>query len=272
MDLSEFRIANVVPRGQPLLPIFEGWFNNPDGTVTASWGYFNMNTEETFHVPIGPDNFIEPSEFDGAQPTYFYPAPSERGTRRRHESAFAVTVPGDFSGQVVWTIRFRGATIRSPSSFGTDAYEMLNLESSTSAPVSPRMRIADSAPARGRVGPTAGPVTVPVGGSLPLELGLDLLGREDSIVTWYHHQGPGEVTFVEKEFLVEGAGEGELELRTLATFSEPGDYVLRATALETRSSFGAALLLDQRLPARHGNSVTQGRSRFFFLQSFAFSV
>jgi hypothetical protein len=79
-------------------------------------------------------------------------------------------------------------------------------------------------------------VTVAVGGSLPLELGLDLLGRQNSIVTWYHHQGPGEVTFAQREFEVEGAGEGEFELQTLATFSEPGDYVLRATALETRSA------------------------------------
>lgn len=236
VDFSEFRIANVVPRDQPLAPIFEGWFFNPDGTKTASWGYFNMNTEETFNIPLGPNNFVEPAEFDGLQPTYFLPAPSERGRNRRHESTFAITVPGDYDGQITWTIRMRGMTLSSPSSFGTDAYEMLNVESSTSAPVSPMMRIADSAPMRGRVGPTAGPVTVAVGGSLPLELGLDLLGRQNSIVTWYHHQGPGEVTFAQREFEIEGAAEGEFELQTLATFSEPGDYVLRATALETRSA------------------------------------
>ncbi len=233
-DFSEFRIANVVAHGEPVVPVFEGWFPNPDGTMTASWGYFNMNTEETFHIPLGLDNFIEPADLDGVQPTYFIPAPSDRGRRRRHESAFAVTVPGDFEGQVVWTLTAGDITIESPSSFGSDAYEMMNIESSTSAPVAPLMRVADSAPGRGRLGPIAGPVTVPVGASLPLEVWLDLLGRDASLVSWYHHQGPGEVTFAQREFEVEGTG--ELELQTLATFSEAGDYVLRVTALETLSS------------------------------------
>ncbi len=234
VDFSEFRIANVVPRGQPVIPVFEGWFTNPDGTKTASWGYFNMNTQETFHVPLGPDNFVEPAEFDGLQPTYFMPAPDDRGRRRRHESAFAITVPGDYEGQITWTLTARGITAASPSSFGSEAYEMLNLESATSAPVAPLMRIADSPVGRGRVGPTAGPVTVSVGESLPLEAWLDLLGRESSIVTWYHHQGPGEVTFQQQQFEVEATG--EVELQTLATFSEPGEYVLRLTALESLSS------------------------------------
>ena len=233
-DFSEFRTANVVAHGEPVVPVFVGWFPNPDGTMTASWGYFNMNTEETFHIPLGSDNFIEPAELDGVQPTYFIPAPSDRGRRRRHESAFAVTVPDDFEGQVVWTLTAGDITIESPSSFGSDAYEMMNIESSTSAPVAPLMRVADSAPGRGRLGPIAGPVTVSVGASLPLEVWLDLLGRDASLVSWYHHQGPGEVTFAQREFEVEGTG--ELELQTLATFSEAGDYVLRVTALETLSS------------------------------------
>ncbi len=234
VDFSEFRIANVVPRGQPLIPVFEGWFNNPDGTRTASWGYFNLNTEELFHVPLGPDNFVEPAEFDGMQPTYFLPAPDDRGRRRRHESVFAVTVPGDYQGQVTWTLRVRGLTIESPSSFGSEAYEMLNIESATSSPVSPLMRVADSPVGRGRVGPVAGPVTVAVGESLPLELWLDLLDRERTIVDWYHHQGPGEVTFAQQESVVDATG--EVELQTLATFSEPGEYMLRVTALENPSA------------------------------------
>ena len=233
VDFSEFRIANVVPHGQPLIPVFEGWYPNPDGTKTASWGYFNMNTEETFNVPLGPDNFVEPARFDGQQPTYFMSAPSDRGRRRRHESVFAVTVPGDFDGQVVWTLRAKGLTVKSPSSFGSDAYEMLNLESATSSPVAPMLKVGDGSAKRGRVGPMAGPVTVSVGESLSLEVSLDLLGREKSLVAWYHHQGPGEVTFSRREFEVEG---DEVQLQTEATFSEPGEYMLRVTALESPSS------------------------------------
>ena len=233
-DFSEFRIANVVPHGQPLIPYFEGWYHNPDGTKTASFGYFNMNTEETFDIPLGPDNFVEPREYDGFQPTHFMPAPSERGRNRRHESVFIITVPGDFEGQLTWTLTAQGLTIPGESSIDSDAYEMLNIESATSAPVSPLMRVGDSPVRRGRGGPTAGPVTVAVGESLPLDLWLDLLDREGSLVTWYHHQGPGEVTFAQERFEVDATG--EVELQTLATFSEPGDFVLRVTALETLSS------------------------------------
>jgi hypothetical protein len=235
VDWSEFRIANVVPHGQPLVPYTEGWFTNADGTKTASFSYFNLNTEETFDIPLGPDNFIEPRELDGRQPTHFLPASSERGRNRRHESTFTVTVPGDFEGQVVWTLRAHGVSASASSLFGSTAHDMFDLETASDAPVAPIMRIADSEPRRGRNGPTAGPVTVRVGQSLPLELRLDLLGREKSVVNWYHHQGPGEVTFVQSRFDVT-ADEGEAVLATLATFSQAGEYVLRATAIETTAA------------------------------------
>ena len=31
--------------GQSVSPSFEGWFENPDGTFSLSWGYFNRNYE-----------------------------------------------------------------------------------------------------------------------------------------------------------------------------------------------------------------------------------
>ena len=34
--------------GGPVIPIFEGWFPNPDGTYQLCFGYFNTNTIETF--------------------------------------------------------------------------------------------------------------------------------------------------------------------------------------------------------------------------------
>ena len=33
--------------GGPVIPIFEGWFPNPDGTYQLCFGYFNTNTIET---------------------------------------------------------------------------------------------------------------------------------------------------------------------------------------------------------------------------------
>ena len=50
--------------GRPIVPVFEGWFQNEDGTYTLSFGYASFNLEEALHIPLGPDNFVEPSEFD----------------------------------------------------------------------------------------------------------------------------------------------------------------------------------------------------------------
>ena len=37
--------------GGPVVPIFEGWFPNPDGSYQLCFGYFNTNTVETFDIP-----------------------------------------------------------------------------------------------------------------------------------------------------------------------------------------------------------------------------
>ena len=53
-------IANILPSGQPVIPIFESWIPNPDGTIQFSFGYINLNSKEALDIPVGPDNFIEP--------------------------------------------------------------------------------------------------------------------------------------------------------------------------------------------------------------------
>lgn len=232
---SPFRLSNVLPSGQLIIPVFEGWYRNADGTKTLSWGYFNMNSEDTIDIPVGPNNYIEPSEYDGVQPTHFMAAPTERGRRNRHESVFTVTVPGDYEQDVIWTLRIQGQTIPSLASATHGAYEMLDVESSTSAPVAAVLGFeANGAKGRGRSGPTVGPLTVRAGEPLPLRASVDLRSRPSSRVSWYHHQGPGEVVFSQRETDVEGSG--EIEVMTTATFSEAGDYVLRVTALERLSA------------------------------------
>ena len=99
--------------GQPVVPLYDGWFENPDGTYGICFGYFNLNTEEVVDVPLGPDNFIEPAEFDGLQPTHFESVPA--GGYRRHFCVFSVAVPEDFGdGRVVWTLRSSGETVSTP--------------------------------------------------------------------------------------------------------------------------------------------------------------
>lgn len=240
-------IAPVREAGQPVIPIFEGWFPNADGTVTLSFEYFNLNSREALDVPLGLGNFIEPSEFDGVQPTHFHPAPE--CCNRRHLSAFSVIVPGGFEGDVVWTLTTAGQTYSVPGRALHEAYRMDDLEAFTISPVAAEVRFdpdPDGPTGQGRSGITHGPVSATVGDPLPLSVWVDpqpasatlvvgtydgeqMAPRTSSIVRWYHHQGPGRVIFSQPESLLEG---GPGEVTTTATFSEPGDYVLRIWAIE----------------------------------------
>ena len=96
-------------RGQNISPSFEGWMPNPDGTFEIYFGYFNRNFEERLHIPVGPDNNVEPGGPDRGQPTYFFP--------RRNLNVFTVTVPADFGDDdIVWTVTANGKTERAYAS------------------------------------------------------------------------------------------------------------------------------------------------------------
>src|SRR3954466_2053930 len=89
--------------GQNVVPVFEGWERNPDGSFNMVFGYMNRNYEEDLDVPVGPDNHFEPGTPDQGQPTHFYP--------RRQQFVFKVSVPKDWGKKdLVWTLNVRGKT------------------------------------------------------------------------------------------------------------------------------------------------------------------
>jgi hypothetical protein len=227
-DDSPLALANILPSGQPVIPIFESWYPNPDGTIAFSFGYINLNSEEALDIPLGPDNLIEPRKFDGFQPTHFEVAPKAQARFGRHQSVFIVTVPKDFKGDVVWTLRVRGQSYSSPARATREEYGIEDLESLTEAPVAARLKFGSLA-GRGRNAFVAGPLKAAVGTPVPLGVGVELLSRPSSIITWYQHQGAGKVTFAPKEVVIKAEGEAN----STATFSQPGDYVVRVTALES---------------------------------------
>jgi len=75
-DNMEWMFSNLRPAGQPVIPIFDGWYQKADGSYDLCFGYFSLNTRESLDIPLGTDNFIEPKRFDGGQPTHFQPVPS----------------------------------------------------------------------------------------------------------------------------------------------------------------------------------------------------
>ena len=62
-------------RGQNVVPVYEGWQRNGDGSFTMMFGYMNRNYEETLNIPVGPGNAVD---VDIA---------AERGVRRVQERA-----------------------------------------------------------------------------------------------------------------------------------------------------------------------------------------
>ena len=106
-------LGYVTARGSTVTPAYEGWYENADGTVTASWGFYNRNSEEVLEIPHGPENFIEPAEFDGVQPTHFTPS--------RQWGAFGIVVPADYDGPpITWTLVIRGKTFTIPANLTAD--------------------------------------------------------------------------------------------------------------------------------------------------------
>jgi hypothetical protein len=232
--------------GRPIVPVFEGWFQNEDGTYTLSFGYISMNLEEALHIPLGTDNFIEPSEFDGGQPTYF----KEIHRRiRRPWNSFMITVPADIGEQrVVWTLRNHGETYSTPGHVTEPSYMLENPVAparylvGTAGAYAPELRFDPAGPGvRGLRGTRTGPLTARVGEPLAVSVWVDSgetkYEEPESWLYWMYYSGSGEVTFSEDEIevaLTEGEGVGT----TMVTFSEPGDYVLLVQAIETlRNSF-----------------------------------
>lgn len=84
--------------GQNVVPVFEGWQKNADGSFDMVFGYMNRNYEQTLHIPLGAENSLEPGLPDQGQPTYFYP--------RRQQFVFRVRVPQDWGKKdLVWTLK-----------------------------------------------------------------------------------------------------------------------------------------------------------------------
>ena len=246
---TQFELQLLRPSGGPVVPIFEGWYRNPDGTFELSFGYFSVNTEETLEIPLGSDNFIEPAEFDGRQPTVFEPVPE---SDRRHWGAFTVTVPADFgSRDVVWTLHVRGQTLSVPGRLTSPAYELAGWEFPGRSSVSPLLRLApDAAGGRGPRGTTGGTRQAKVG--VPLDLGAWVardaeagIDERPINIKWFRHQGPGDVAFGERTAVVEpdawtpedGAGDAGAKVTTAATFSAPGEYLLRVLAFNEIREF-----------------------------------
>ena len=218
------------PRGQNVIPVYDGWFENPEGSYTLCFGYFSLNTEQSLDIALGPENRIEPSQYDGIQPTHFDPVPAPTLTvrYRHHWCVFSVTVPDDFGTRdVIWTLTSQGDELAATGSL-LPVYILDEPTSSGREAVAPFISLEEDGPKlQGRRGLWAGPRTVPVNEPLPLTAWIQH-AEPGTWLGWTKHQGPGEVMFTDSEILMDAA---EGAATTSATFSQPGSYVVRVQAI-----------------------------------------
>jgi hypothetical protein len=230
--------------GQNVVPYFEGWIRNKDGSFDLVFGYFNRNWEQEVAIPSGPDNMIEPGGPDRGQPTYFLP--------RRHGWVYRVRVPSDFGKQVVtWTIRVND---RTEKAYG----ELLPVEEITERIIMTRGNLnpGDQDPNKPPSITVAPPSSVLVGKPATLVASVADDGlpkpraqvqrtsvsdatriqaqanssatavRRGLNVSWMQLRGPARAAFDATEPTLVADGKASVNVR----FTQPGTYILRATA------------------------------------------
>lgn len=221
-------------RGASVTPAYEGWFANPDGSVSMLVGYFNRNSREALDIPVGPNNRVEPGGPDQGQPTHF-----EIG---RVWGAFVVKVPKDFGNKAItWTIVANGESQSIPftlnKGYPISPYKEAGM--GNQPPV-----LAFSQGGAKVTGPPMGvsarftgtvnqPITIKVWVEDPKAPG-DAEGTPAgrgsafvSTVSFHKFRGPGNVTLDKARIPVLKQGD---MISAAATFSVPGDYLLRVQA------------------------------------------
>lgn len=228
--------------GASVTGVFEGWFDNPDGSRSFLVGYFNRNASQTLDIPVGPNNRIEPGGPDIGQPTHFLPG--------RQYGMFRVLVPKDFTPQqrLTWTIVANGQTTSIPLRLHTD-YTISPFRDVAVKNTPPILRFQEKGPTiQGPIATIAQAETRTTSLSAPLPLAL--WATDDAkytsgtnaplrdpppavTVRWSKYRGPGAVTFdkVTPTLVPLQAGGAPFSgtATTNATFSQPGDYVLHVT-------------------------------------------
>jgi len=223
--------------GQGVTAAYEGWFKAADGGVYLLVGYFNRNTKQTLDIPIGPDNRIEPGGPDMGQPTHFLP--------RRQWGVFTIKVPADLRDRkLTWTLTANGQTTSVPMGLNP-LYEVEPYKDAAQGNTPPSLRFESGGPAfQGPPHALAAKLATSLSSPLP----LTLWASDDAIVDpdrkatelpvtikWSKFRGPGDVTFTEAQPKMDKA---DGKASTSASFSAPGEYILRVQANDVSGEGG----------------------------------
>ena len=253
--------------GQSVQPAYEGWTRNPDGSRSMWFGYLNRNWEETPDIPIGVGNGFGGGSEDLGQPTHFLP--------RRQAFVFKVNVPADWPADrdLVWTLTANGTTLKAFGSlwpvWEIDEQTMSANNGGRTArtfgePVNLPPAIVSQLPAQAVAVGQPLTLALPVkddglptpeirargtGGPRERATQSDAAppdpfapaARGQFRVKWVQYRGAGKARITPDESVVLGA-DGRPTLTdgkssTKVTFDRPGEYTLRAYAMDGDAYF-----------------------------------
>ncbi len=215
-------------RGASVTPAFEGWYKNDDGSFSLLVGYYNRNAKEPMTIPIGPNNKIEPGDPDQGQPTYF-----ETG---RQWGVFVIKVPKDFGTKSMkWTITSNGETQSIPLTLNP-GYPITPFKELGMLNEPPVLKFAaDGAKFTGPPTEVATTLNGTVGQPVAIQVWVSDVkerGKEEGAglvanVSFRKFRGPGDIKF---DPVRVAAKQQNGMVSTNATFSAPGEYIVRVQA------------------------------------------
>jgi hypothetical protein len=250
-ELSNIRFNS----GQSVVPYFEGWIRNTDGTFDLVFGYFNRNWQQELAIAVGPDNDAEL----GGQPTYFLP--------RRQRFIYRVRVPKDFGKkELVWTLTANGRTEKAygtllPQQEITDRVVMTNggfdpglndpnkppsvtigpVESPVAdRPVALLAFVSDDGLPKPRAAAARRPASSPFGGQVNSSTGSE--APAGLTLTWMQYGGPAKVVFEPGGPIPVANGQAVIS----AKFPQPGTYELVALANDRAMTTRVAVKITVR--------------------------
>ena len=235
--------------GQNVVPIYEGWYKNSDGSIDMLFGYLNRNWEEDLAVPVGPDNSITGlpgGSVDHGQPAIFAHRADGR-PQGREQFVFKVRLPKDWgkTQEVTWSVTAHGKTDKVVATLNAvEEVDNIVLAENRGGGIIPENKpptVALSASAQTVT--TAQPVKLSAvfkddglpkpkaarPAAAPSAAGAEGRPQRGPRVVWVYYRGPSPsaVKFQPATSPVTGTS---ATVETTATFSAPGIYVLRAVA------------------------------------------
>jgi hypothetical protein len=257
-------------KGSSVTPAFEGWYYSKDGSQNLLVGYFNRNTKQELDIPVGPNNRIEPGGPDMGQPTHF--------ATGRQWGVFSLKLPKDFgTKKLTWTIVANGLTNAITLHTQAD-YVVEPFEDAANKNTPPKLKFRDGGPLfTGAPAGIAEKYTATVGEPLTLTVWATDEGAKINVpegrgrgrgaaargatpgagdaaagrgatpesaftppppiaLTWTMFRGPGAVKFENQKpkIAVDEGGKAT----TTATFSAPGEYILRVQGNDSTGEGG----------------------------------